>query len=67
MNNEGVKLKSEAAMMMATSAAPGFRPQIRYFYFNKNFVLFLIEKDKNVPYFAMRVVDVAKLNETGKN
>ena len=46
MNNEGVKLKSEAAMMMATSAAPGFRPQIRYFYFNKNFVLFLIEKEK---------------------
>ena len=67
MDNEGVKLKSEAAMMMATSAAPGFRPQIRYFYFNKNFVLFLIEKDKHVPYFAMRVVDVAKLNETGKN
>lgn len=67
MDNEGVKLKSEAAMMMATSAAPGYRPQIRYFYFNKNFVLFLIEKDKNVPYFAMRVTDVAKLNETGKN
>lgn len=67
MDNEGVRLKSEAAMMMATCAIGVAPPKIRYFYFNKNFVLFLIEKDKNVPYFAMRVVDVAKLNETGKN
>lgn len=66
MDNEGVKLKSEAAMMMATCALNVAPPKIRYFYFNKNFVLFLIEKDKTVPYFAMRVVDVAKLNETGR-
>lgn len=67
MDNEGVKLKSEAAMMMATSAAPSMNIEIRYFYCDKDFVLFLIEKNKNVPYFAMRVVDVAELNKSGKN
>ncbi len=66
MDNEGVKLKSEAAIMMKATAMPGPRPQIRYFYFDKNFVLFLIEDGKNVPYYAMRVVDVASLNKTGK-
>ena len=66
MDNEGVKLKSEAAMMMKATAMPGPRPQIRYFYFDKNFVLFLIEDGKDVPYYAMRVVDVASLNKTEK-
>ncbi len=67
MDNEGVKLKSEAAIMMkAISVGPGYRPRIRYFYFNDNFVLFLIEKDKTVPYYAMRVADVETLNKTGK-
>ena len=66
MDNEGVKLKSEAAIIMKATAMPGARPQIRYFYFDKDFVLFLIEDGKNVPYYAMRVVDVADLNKTGK-
>lgn len=67
MNNEGVKLKSEAIMSMMCTAIPGPRPQIRYFYFNDNFVLFLIEKGKTVPYYAMRVHDVETLNATGKS
>lgn len=66
MDNEGVKLKSEAAIMMKCTAMPGPPPEIRYFYFDKNFVLFLIEDGKNVPYYAMRVVDIASLNKTGK-
>ncbi len=66
MNNEGVKLKSEAAIVMKCTSMPGPRPQIRYFYFNDNFVLFLIEKGKKVPYYAMRVHDVEILNATGK-
>ena len=66
MDNEGVKLKSEAAIMMKATAMPGRPPQIRYFYFDDNFVLFLKEKDKNVPYYAMRVHDVEILNKTGK-
>lgn len=64
MNNEGVKLKSEAAVMIrCTSLAPDSG---RYFLFNDNFVLFLIEKGQKNPYFAMRVHDVATLNKTTK-
>lgn len=66
MDNEGVKLKSEAGMMLEKMAIGGPPPEIRYFYFDDKFVLFLKEKDKNVPYFAMRVTDVASLNKTGK-
>lgn len=65
MNNEGVKLKSEAAIVMKMSLAPEFQ-QIRRFYFNDKFVLFLIEKGKTVPYYAMRVADVETLNKTGR-
>ena len=66
MDNEGVKLKSEAAIMVGCTALPGPPPKIRYFYFDKKFILFLIEDEKNVPYYAMRVVDIASLNKTGK-
>ncbi|MBD5402482.1 hypothetical protein HDR58_06745 [bacterium] len=64
MNNEGVKLKSEAAMIMKCLALPVERG--RDFNFSNSFVLFLIEKHQKVPYFAMRVNDVQTLNSTGK-
>lgn len=64
MNNKGVKLKSEAAIMLrCMSLAPR---EGRDFTFNNNFVLFLIEKDQNTPYYAMKVSDVAAINKTGK-
>ena len=66
MNNEGVKLKSEAAIMMKATSAGGPPPKIRYFYFDKKFILFLIEDGKNFPYYAMKVTDVAALNKTGR-
>ncbi len=51
MDNKGAKLKSEAAITVGlTSAAPEIREK-REFNFDKPFVLFLIEKDKNTPYF----------------
>lgn len=65
MNNEGVKLKSEAAIMMKCMALPIERG--RNFMFNDNFVLFLIEKGQKTPYYAMRVNDVEALNKTGRN
>ena len=64
MNNEGVKLKSEAAIMMKCLAMPIERG--RNFYYTDNFVLFLIEKGQKTPYYAMRVADVETLNKTGK-
>ena len=59
MDNKGVKLKSEAALIMKMSMAPIEMEKPRNFYFDDNFVVFLIEKDK--PYFALKVVDVAGL------
>jgi len=64
MDNEGVKLKSEAALMMKCMALPIERG--RQFMFTDKFVLFLIEKGKKTPYYAMRVDDVETLNKTGR-
>ena len=57
MDNTGVKLKSEAAMtIMKMSLEPQADP--RMFNFDDTFVLFLKEKGKNKPYFALRVHDI---------
>ena len=65
MNNEGVKLKSEAAMMVRmTSLMP--EDMGRQFYFIDDFVLFLVEKGQITPYYAMKVSDVETLNKTGR-
>ena len=56
MDNKGVQLKSEAAMIMKMSLAPSDLQKPRNFYFDDTFVLFLIENEK--PYFALKVVDV---------
>ena len=64
MNNTGVKLKSEAAVMVrCTSLAPRTGRELM---FNDNFVLFLVEKGQKVPYFAIRVHDVDALNKLKK-
>ena len=58
MNNYGVKLKSEAAMTaMTTALLPPEEP--RLFYLDDTFVMFLKEKGKNKPYFALRVHDIS--------
>lgn len=59
MNESGVKLKSEAGMMMCLTCAPGFRDEPRYFYFNNKYVIFLQEKNK--PYFGMKIEDAKSL------
>ncbi len=64
MDNEGVKLKSEAALIMKMSM-PIQRG--RDFLFTDKFVLFLIEKGQKTPYYAMRVSDVEALNKTGRD
>lgn len=57
MNHKGVELKSEAAMtVMKMSVMEDLKP--RLFNFDDTFVLFLKEKDKNNPYFALRVNDI---------
>ena len=65
MNNEGVKLKSEAVIVTRlTSVGPGYAPKPRYFYFDDTFVIFLQEKEQ--PYFALRIKDAVSLNKTAK-
>lgn len=64
MNNEGVKLKSEAAMIAKMSAL--LPEKGRKFYFTDNFVLFLIEKGQKKPYYAMKVSDLETLNSTAR-
>ncbi len=67
MNNEGVKLKSEALIMTRlTALAPQEISKPRKFYFDDTFVLFLQEGDKEQPYFALRVHDVSLINKTGR-
>ena len=61
MNETGVKLKSEAGMMVELTCAPGYRPEPRYFYFNDRYIIFLQEKSK--PYFALKVEDAKSLQK----
>lgn len=64
INNEGVSLKSEAALIakcMALAPKSG-----RDFIFNDKFVLFLAEKGSKTPYYGMRVTDVTTLNKTAR-
>ena len=58
MNNKGVELKSEAGMI-ATMTALMPEPDPRNFYFDDTFVLFIKEKTKSKPYFALRVYDIS--------
>ena len=61
IDNKGVKLKSEAALVMKMSLEPIGKSEPRDFYFDDNFVLYLIEKEK--PYFALKVADMVGLSK----
>ena len=63
MNNKGVKLKSEAAMTIMTTCLRPDEVSPRLFYFNDTFVIFLKEKEKRSPYFALRVNDINKFQK----
>ena len=64
MNNEGVKLKSEAAIIAKCALTPPSRG--RNLMFTDNFVLFLVEKGQSKPYYAMKISDVDAINKTGR-
>lgn len=55
MDEVGVKLKSEAAIILGATCCPPPRIEPRYFYFDSRYVIFLQEKSK--PYFAMKIED----------
>ncbi|MCR5265549.1 MAG: hypothetical protein K6E29_03020 [Cyanobacteria bacterium RUI128] len=59
MDEVGVKLKSEAVIVVALTSALPDREEPRYFNFDSRYVIFLEEKDK--PYFGMKIEDVKPL------
>lgn len=62
LDEKGWKIKSEAAIVMYESnsiADISFeKPDYRYFYFNRPFMIFLQESDKELPYFAAQISDI---------
>ena len=61
MDNKGVKLKSEAAIVMRMSMNAQDTEPPRDFNFNDNFYLFL-QEHTNHPYFAMKIGNAAAIN-----
>ena len=67
MNNSGIRLKSEALMDIKTMSMPiPVDAWGRNFYFNKTFYLFMKEKTKELPYYAMRVQDLSLYKYQGE-
>ena len=56
LDNKGASLKNEAVMDIVEMSMPIPTKGVNYD-FSKPFVLFLVEKDKSLPYFAIRVDD----------
>lgn len=57
LDNQGVKLKSEAGLSFATTS---LRPESskKFLIFNDTFIIFVKEKGKTNPYFALRVHNI---------
>ena len=64
MNEKGVKLKDETGLTVeVTTLLPPEELVPRHFYFDDTFVIFLKEKGKSKPYFALRVNDIKKFQK----
>ena len=64
LNKSGWYIKSEAVIgMMKTLWEPDTQPEHRYFYFDKPFVMFWKESDKDLPYFATQISDITLFQE----
>ena len=62
LNEKGGKIKSEAAIDVKTTIAPN-EESPRYFNVDNTFALFLIEKNKEKPYFASLITDITKFQQ----
>ena len=67
INNEGGKIKSEALMALTLAAViEDDVKENRYFNFDSDFYMFLKEKGKDKPYFALKVDDISVFQEDAK-
>ncbi len=61
LDKTGGSIKSEAVMEIeCLSAMMEEETKPRYFNFDEEYVIFLIEKEKDKPYFAMKIKDITK-------
>lgn len=69
LDNKGAHLKSEAGMGLYGGLAPADRTItiVNNYYFDRPFVIFLKEADKDKPYFAARIKDGKYLVEAEDN
>jgi hypothetical protein len=61
LDKEWWEIKSEAWIAISYDSATPFIPvkvEYRYFYFDKPYVMFLKEDDKDLPYFAAQISDI---------
>ncbi len=58
LDETGGRIKSEAGMMADNLAAP-MPKEPRYFNVDQPFTMFLVEKDKDLPYFATKISDIS--------
>ncbi len=64
LDKKGGKIKSEAGMMVDTLSLKTEKP--REFLVEDAFSLFLVEKEKDLPYFAAKISDITKVQEGAK-
>lgn len=60
LNEQGGKIKNEAGMSVKNESA--METTNRKFHFDDDFVIFLKEKDKKLPYFAAKIEDIEKFS-----
>lgn len=60
LTETGAKIKSEAGMMVKDLSMPMVNEEIRSFILNDTFTMFLIEQNKDLPYFAAKINDIKK-------
>ncbi len=56
LNKQGAKIESEAGMAVSTNGIQ--ENKNRDFSFDDNFIIFVKEKDKELPYFAINIEDI---------
>lgn len=66
LDEKGGKIKSEAGMMVLKESIV-MPEEIREFIVDDTFNIFLVEKDKDLPYFAAKISDISKVQDSIEN